>query len=89
MELTSNEAVKQAILAGLGYSIKPLIGIRNVSQNGDLQIIPVKRLPVNITWSLVWLKGKQHAPVAAAFLHDIKKEKVNIAATKFHWYEQY
>ena len=26
MELTSNEAVKQAILAGLGYSIMPLLG---------------------------------------------------------------
>jgi DNA-binding transcriptional LysR family regulator len=29
MELTSNEAVKQALLAGLGYSIMPLIGIKN------------------------------------------------------------
>jgi DNA-binding transcriptional LysR family regulator len=29
MELTSNEAVKQSLLAGLGYSIMPLIGIKN------------------------------------------------------------
>ena len=29
MELTSNEAVKQALLAGLGCSIMPLIGIRS------------------------------------------------------------
>ena len=33
MELSSNEAVKQALLAGLGYSIMPLIGIRNELQN--------------------------------------------------------
>lgn len=89
MELTSNEAVKQAILAGLGYSIMPLIGIRNELQSGELQIIPVKGLPVNTTWSLIWLKGKKHAPPAAAFLHYIKKEKANIAASRFHWYEQY
>ena len=89
MELTSNEAVKQAILAGLGYSIMPLIGIRNELQNGELQIIPLKGLPVNTTWSLTWLKGKQHSPVASAFLHYIKKEKINIAATRFHWYEDY
>ncbi len=89
MELTSNEAVKQAILAGLGYSIMPLIGIRNELQNGELQIIPVKGLPVNTTWSLTWLKGKQHAPAAAAFLQYIKKEKTAIAATSFNWYEQY
>lgn len=28
MELTSNEAVKQAIIAGLGISIMPIIGIK-------------------------------------------------------------
>ena len=29
IELTSNEAVKQALLAGMGYSIMPLIGLKN------------------------------------------------------------
>jgi len=89
MELTSNEAVKQAILAGLGYSVMPLIGIRNELQNNELQIINVKGLPINTTWSLIWLKGKNHSPVAASYLQYIKKEKATIAATTFHWYEQY
>lgn len=35
MELTSNEAVKQALLAGLGYSIMPLIGIKNQLYNNE------------------------------------------------------
>jgi DNA-binding transcriptional LysR family regulator len=39
MELTSNEAVKQAVLAGLGYSIMPLIGIKNELHNDELQIV--------------------------------------------------
>ena len=39
MELTSNEAVKQAVLAGLGYSIMPIIGIMNELKNEDLEII--------------------------------------------------
>ena len=39
MELTSNEAVKQSLLAGLGYSIMPLIGIKYELQNNKLQII--------------------------------------------------
>jgi DNA-binding transcriptional LysR family regulator len=56
MELTSNEAVKQALLAGLGYSIMPLIGIRNELQQQELQIIPVKGLPITTSWSLIWLK---------------------------------
>jgi len=53
MELTSNEAVKQALIAGLGYSIMPLIGIKNELQNKELQIIPAKGLPIKTTWSLI------------------------------------
>jgi DNA-binding transcriptional LysR family regulator len=68
MELTSNEAVKQALLAGLGYSIMPLIGIRNELENNELTIIPMKGLPIKTTWSLIWLKGKKHSPVSQSFL---------------------
>ncbi|MBL0882268.1 MAG: LysR family transcriptional regulator [Chitinophagaceae bacterium] len=89
MELTSNEAVKQAVLAGLGYSIMPLIGIRNELRNQELQIIPISGLPIKTTWSLIWLKGKKHAPVAAELLKYIKKEKSKIVHEQFDWYEKY
>ena len=89
MELTSNEAVKQALLAGFGYSIMPLIGIKNELNNNELQIIPIKGLPITTTWSLIWLKGKQHSPVAASFFEYLKKEKSQIIHDKFSWYEQY
>ena len=42
MELTSNEAVKQAVVAGLGCSIMPIIGLKNEVLNKELQIIPIK-----------------------------------------------
>ena len=89
MELTSNEAVKQALLAGLGYSIMPLIGIRNEIRNNELQIIPIKGLPITTTWSLIWLKGKKHSPVSASLLAYLEKEKAQIVHDTFHWYEQY
>jgi DNA-binding transcriptional LysR family regulator len=89
MELTSNEAVKQALLAGLGCSIMPLIGIRSELQNNELQIIPIKGLPIKTTWSLIWLKGKKHSPVSLAFLDHLKKEKTQIIQDKFSWHEQY
>ncbi|MBK6373266.1 MAG: LysR family transcriptional regulator [Saprospiraceae bacterium] len=89
MELASNEAVKQAVLAGLGYSIMPLIGIKNELQSKELQIIPVKGLPIKTTWSLVWLKGKSHTPVSVSFLEHLKKEMDSIVHDKFTWYEQY
>ena len=87
MELTSNEAVKQAILAGLGYSIMPLIGIRKEIQNKDLQIIPVPGLPMKTNWSLIWIKGKKHSPQALAYLEYLRKEKDEVIKKQFSWYE--
>ncbi len=89
MELTSNEAVKQAVIAGLGCSIMPLIGIKNELHNGELQIIPVKGFPIKSVWNLIWLNGKNHSPVALAYLNYVKKEKGNIVKEKFDWFEKY
>lgn len=81
MELTSNEAVKQAVIAGLGYSIMPIIGIRNELKNGDLQIIPVQGFPIESKWHLIWLKNKKFSAAAAAYLNFLKKEKQRIVKT--------
>lgn len=89
MELTSNEAVKQAVIAGLGYSIMPLIGIKNELQNGDLQIIPVKGFPLQSTWHLVWLENKPFSPVAAAYLKYLLEEKDSMMHKHFGWTEAY
>lgn len=89
LELTSNEAVKQAILAGLGCSIMPLIGIKNELMNGDLTILPVKGLPIKTSWNLIWLKGKKHSYVAQAFLNHLKENKTQIVNEHFNWTKAY
>lgn len=89
MELTSNEAVKQAIISGMGYSIMPMIGIKNELFNNDLQIIPIKGLPITTMWSLIWMKGKKHSPVAAAYLDYLSTDKDKIINNRFSWYEQF
>ena len=89
MELTSNEAVKQAVVAGLGCSIMPLIGIKNELNKGDLQIIPVKGLPMITTWNLIWLKSKNLSPAALAYLDFINSEKRDIIDNKFNWIENF
>ena len=78
IELTSNEALKQAVIAGLGYSIMPLIGITTAVNRGDITIIPFKGLPIKTTWNLVWLKNKKLSPVADAFLEHLKANKSEI-----------
>lgn len=87
IELTSNEAVKQAVMAGLGYSIMPLIGIKNELLNNDLQIINVTGLPISTTWNLIWLSAKKLSPAATAFLEYLKVEKEHIISEHFNWFQ--
>ncbi|MCF8451014.1 MAG: LysR family transcriptional regulator [Taibaiella sp.] len=89
MELTSNEAVKQAVIAGLGCSIMPLIGIKNELSTGELQIIPLKKFPIKTYWHLISSRNKKFSSAADAYLKYVKQEKDNIIRTKFHWFEQY
>ncbi|MFL1897079.1 LysR family transcriptional regulator [Aquimarina sp. 2-A2] len=84
MELTSNEAVKQAVISGLGYSIMPLIGIRNELKAGHLQIIPVKGFPIKSTWHMIWLKNKKFSLVASAFLEYLRQEKNLVIEKRFN-----
>lgn len=89
MELTSNEAVKQAVIAGLGFSIMPLIGLKNELNNKDVQIIKVANFPIKSTWHLVWLTEKKLSPIAIAYLEYLKKEKNNVIKKSFSWFENY
>jgi DNA-binding transcriptional LysR family regulator len=89
MELTSNEAVKQAVIAGIGYSVLPLIGIKNEIANGSIRVIPFKGLPMVTSWNLVWLKNKKFSPAAAAFLKYLRNEKEAIIHEKFQWFEDF
>ena len=84
--LTSNEAIKQALIAGLGYTVLPLIGIKNELANGQLHIIPSTGLPITTYWRLVWLKQKKLSPIATAYLNYIRLEKEKIIEKHFSWH---
>ena len=83
IELTSNEAVKQAVIAGLGISIMPLIGIRHEIKNKRLKIIPSSGLPIKTKWRLIWLKNKPLSPVASAYIKFIQENKGKIVGKYF------
>lgn len=89
MELTSNEAVKQAVLAGLGASVLPLIGIKNELMNGSLKIIPKDDLPIVTQWRLIWLKHKKMSAIMKAYLDFVRANKTPILNEHFSWYTQY
>jgi len=83
IELTSNEAVKQAVIAGLGHSIMPIIGIKNAIKNGDLYLISAPDLPVSTLWRLVWLKSKKFSPASQAYLKFLTEHKDEIIREQF------
>lgn len=89
MVLTSNEAVKQAVIANLGVSIMPLIGIRNELKNGQLHCLPLEGLPIVSEWDLVWIKGKRMFPAAQAFIDYVKENKDSIIDKHFSWTKEY
>lgn len=87
IELVSNEAVKQAVMAGLGYSIMPIIGTKNELENKEVQIIPVKNLPIVTNWNLIWLQSKKQSPAAISFIEFVKENKDQIMKEQFSWME--
>ncbi|MBL0234110.1 MAG: LysR family transcriptional regulator [Chitinophagaceae bacterium] len=89
MELTSNEAVKQAVMAGLGYSIQSLLSIKNELKQKEIKIFSVKGLPLTEHWRLVWLKRKNMSEVARAFLSYIREHKQQIYQKNFSWTEKW
>jgi DNA-binding transcriptional LysR family regulator len=89
IQLTSNEAVKQAVIAGIGISIMPLIGLKNELDNKQLHIIESSGLPIVTNWRLIWLKGKKMSPVGSSFLSFIQKEKQTIIDEQFSWINNY
>lgn len=88
LSLSSNEAVKQAVIAGLGYSVLPLVSVGDELKLNKITIIPVKGFPLKTQWRLVWLQKKQLTAVAAAFLTYMRDHKQEIYQTHFAYLEK-
>jgi DNA-binding transcriptional LysR family regulator len=89
MELTSNEAVKQAVIAGLGFSMLSLLSIKNELLLNELEIIPDFQMRIKSNWRLIWLKKRKLSPIAEEFLNYIQKNKKTIYKDKFNWIEDF
>jgi len=68
MELGSNEAIKHAVVGGLGVAVLSLhtLGLEGV--DGPVDVLDVEGFPIERKWYLAHSKDKQLAPMASAFL---------------------
>ncbi len=85
LELSSNEAVKQAVLAGIGYSVLPHVSIRYEINAGDLEIIPLPDFPIISEWQLIWLRGRKMMPATEALIEYLRINAAEIVEEHFHW----
>ena len=85
MDLVSNEAVKQAINAGIGFSIVPLIGLRTALANENIKIFPLKGLPITTKWNLIWNKRKRLTPAQKELVKVIELYKTDVMEEHFKW----
>lgn len=85
MELVSNEAVKQAINAGIGFSIVPLIGLRTALENEHMKIYPLKGLPIITNWNLIYSQAKQLTPAQKALITYFEEHKKHLVQEHFDW----
>jgi LysR family transcriptional regulator, low CO2-responsive transcriptional regulator len=67
IEMTSNEAIKQAVEAGLGLAIVSIHTLELELETGRLKILDVVDFPIMRKWYILQRKGKRLSPVAQAF----------------------
>ncbi len=67
MEMSSNETIKQAVMAGMGISLLSLHTLGLELEGGLLRVLKVDGTPLMRTWYIVHMSGKVLSPVADAF----------------------
>ena len=74
MEMTSNEAIKQAVEAGLGLGIVSIHTLPLELETGRLVVLKVEAFPIFRHWYVVHRHGKRLSPVAQAFKQFVLDE---------------
>ncbi|GAW92022.1 selenium metabolism-associated LysR family transcriptional regulator [Calderihabitans maritimus] len=73
-EMSSLEGIKAAVEAGFAISICCRQGVQKDIRRGTLRAIPIKELPIQIDYYLLYMKNKFLKPVAKRFIRFIAPE---------------
>ena len=82
MEMSSNEAIKQAVQAGLGLGIVSLHTLEMELDMKRLVVLDVEAFPILRQWFIVHRKGKRLSPLAQAFKKFVLDEAENLLEIK-------
>jgi DNA-binding transcriptional LysR family regulator len=76
LTLGSTEAIKRAVLAGMGYALVSLQSIKWEVQAGRLRTIPIQGLEFRRPLHLLWLTDRTLSPTAKAFSEMLPRAAV-------------
>ncbi|MGY6650177.1 LysR family transcriptional regulator [Wenyingzhuangia sp. IMCC45574] len=85
MELVSNEAIRQAIYADVGFSLMPIIGLKGGLTTKEVKIHELDDLPIITKWNLVYLEEKKLTPAHEAFVKHLIEKKDELISKNFDW----
>jgi LysR family transcriptional regulator, low CO2-responsive transcriptional regulator len=78
MEMSSNEAINEAVEAGLGLGIVSKDTLEVKLNLGQLKILDVESFPIMRHWYLVHRKGKRFTALMTAFKNLVQQESTEI-----------
>lgn len=78
MEMNKNEAIKQAVEAGLGLGVVSLHTVKAELASGQLCVLDVQGFPLQRQWYLVQREGKRLSPAAQAFAQFVLNEAARL-----------
>ena len=73
LDFNSVEAVKQCLIAGLGFALIPTVAVRREVEAGALSILRSAEAPLEVAIIMVWHKDKWLSPTLDAFLEAVKE----------------
>jgi len=83
MELGSSEAIKQAVMAGLGIAVLSLHSVGLEREMKKLTVLDVEGFPLKRRWYAVHLKGRTLSLVARTFLDFILQESLHVLGEEY------
>jgi DNA-binding transcriptional LysR family regulator len=78
LELNSNEAIKQAVIGGMGLAVLSRYAVVADAELKRLVILDVEGFPLQEKWYLVYPKQRELSPVTQAFLTFVRDEGIRI-----------
>ena len=72
LELGSNEAIKEAVIGGLGVAVLSQHALGRSNTKGEIAVLDCREFPIETSWHIVSPKGKKLSPISKVFREHLR-----------------